>query len=246
MKRISSQIVVAIVCCILGFMVAYQFKMLTKYQKKQVDNKSASDITVENEMYKKEKTEMQKKIDELQGQIKKYEETAVNSTESNKEILNELERTRILIGSTDVEGPGLKIYIKPSTNNILGNNVEGKKITDQDLVLLVNELRFAGAEAIAINNNRVTSRTGIKLSGGANSFIMLDGQRKISQDEQIVILAIGNKELLSGGINFRDALNFIEAYREGQCEIKIEKSDKVSIPKSNMPIKFEYAKPVKK
>ena len=245
MKRVSSQIVVAIVCCILGFMLAYQFRMLTRYQKKPMDNKSASDITVENEMYKKEKTEMQKKIDELQGQIKKYEESAGNA-ENNQEIINELERTRMLIGSTDVEGPGIKIYIKPSTNAILGNNVQRKKITDQDLVLLINELRFAGAEAIAIKDYRVTARTGIKISGGgANSFIMLDEQRKISQDEQIVISAIGNKELLYGGLKFRDVLNFIDAFYEGQCVIDIEKFDKITIPKSNMSTKFEYAKPVK-
>lgn len=246
MKRVSSQIVVAIVCCILGFMLAYQFRMLTKYQKKQTDTKTASDITVENDMYKKEKVEMQKKVDELQAQIKKYEESAVSSNEPNKEVLNELERTRMLVGATDVEGPGINIYIKPITNTILGNNAERKKITDQDLVLLINELRFAGAEAISIKNYRVTSRTGIKISGGANPFIMLDEQRKISQDEQIVISAIGNKELLSGGINFRGALNFIDAYVEGQCEIKTEKSDKIKIPQSNMPVKFEYAKPVNK
>ena len=246
MKRISSQVIVALVCCILGFMLAYQFRMLTKYQKKQADNKSASDITVENEMFKKEKTEMQKKIDELQMQIKKYEEAAGSSNESNKQIVNELERTRMLVGETEVEGPGLNVYIKPISNIILGSNVEKKKITDQDLVLLINELRFAGAEAISINNYRITSRTGIKISGGANSFIVLDGQRKISQDEQITITAIGNKELLWSTISFRGALNIIPSYAQGDCEIKYEKSDKLKIPSSNMPMKFEYAKPVKK
>lgn len=245
MKRVSSQIIVATVCCILGFMIAYQFKMLTKYQNKQTNNKSAS-ITVENEMYKKEKTEMQKKIDELQVQMKKYEEASVSSTASNKEIINELDRTRMLIGSTDVEGPGLSIYIKPSTNAILGSNVERNKITDEDLVLIVNELRFAGAEAIAINDYRVTSRTGIKISGGNNPFILLDSLIKVSQDEQITITAIGSKELLYGAFSFRGALNIIPAYREGGCEIKYEKSDKIKILKSNMPTKFEYAKPVKK
>jgi len=245
MKRVGSQIIVAIVCCILGFMLAYQFRMLTKYQKKQTDNKSVSDITVENEMFKKEKTEMQKKIDELQGQIKKYEVAAGSSNESNKQIVNELEKTRMLIGETDVEGPGLNVYIKPSTNVILGSNVEKKKITDQDLVLIINELRFAGAEAIAINKYRVTSRTGIKISGGSNPFIVLDNQTKVSQDEQITISAIGSKELLYSAFSFRGALNIIPSYAEGDCEIKYEKSDKIKIMKSNMPIKFEYAKPVK-
>jgi len=83
------------------------------------------------------------------------------------------------------------------------------------------------------------------MSGGGIPFIMLDGH-KISQDEQIIISAIGNKDLLRGALSFKDVLNFIDAYVEGQCDIKPEESDKITILKSNMPIKFEYAKPVKK
>jgi len=240
MRRIGSQIIVAAVCCILGFMLTYQFKMLTKYQTKSNVTKSSTDITAEIEMYKKEKGEMQKKIDELQGQIKSYEEAAVKGTESSKEILEELERSRMLTGATDVEGPGLIVYVKPPTDEILGSNIQKKKISDYELVLIINELRFAGAEAIAINGYRVTSRTGIKISGGANSYITLDGKQKVSQDETITITAIGKKDVLNGTITFKGALNFIESWK-----VSCEKSDKIKIAKSNMPIKFEYAKPVK-
>jgi len=241
MRRIGSQIIVAVVCCILGFMLTYQFKMLTKYQKKENVTKSATDITVEIEMYKKEKTEMQKKIDELQGQIKSYEEAAVKGTESSKEILAELERSRMLTGATDVEGPGLIIYLKPDTSDILGSNIQKKKITDFDLVLIINELRFAGAEAIAVNGYRVTSRTGIKITGGVNTYITLDGKQKVSQDETITITAIGKKELLNGALSFKGTLSFMDP----ASKVDYEKSDKIKIAKSNMPIKFEYAKPVK-
>lgn len=237
MKKLGSQVTVAIVCCILGFMLAYQFKLLTKYKINPDIPAKSTDITVEVEQYKKEKDELKKQVDELDAQIKKYESAAANRNDISKEVLEELENTRTLIGANDVKGPGLIIYLTPENN--FGSSTVREEITDQHIAYIINELRFAEAEAIAVNDIRITSRTGIK-SGSNNSYILINEQ-KISPTKPIIITAIGDKELLYKGLSFQGLF----ADFKGICSVKLEKSDNIKIPKYTKPYKYEYAKPVK-
>ena len=69
---------------------------------------------------------------------------------------------RLEVGDVAASGPGITVVVSPST---LGN-AEGD-ITDEDLQILVNGLWYAGAEAIAINGERIGSLTGIHFADGA-------------------------------------------------------------------------------
>lgn len=234
MKK-GSQISVALVCGILGFMLSYQFRSIIRQEKNlNLTKRNTSDVTVEIEQYKKDKTELEKKVDELQKQTKKYEDSAASKSESTKNILKELENTRALTGSTDVKGPGIVLYLNPG-NNIFGSNPEDR-ITDKHLVYIINELRFAGAEAIAINGIRVINRTGIRNAG---NYILVNDE-KISPNSRITIEAIGNKDLLYGTLDFPEA--FVDF--KGICDVKYEKSDNIKIKKYTKVYKYEYAKPV--
>ena len=56
MRKLTSQISMALVCGILGFMLAYQFKVLMKQENTfNLSRENGTDITVEIEQYKKEK-----------------------------------------------------------------------------------------------------------------------------------------------------------------------------------------------
>lgn len=113
MKK-TSQISIALVCAILGFMLSYQFKSIVKQEKTlNITSKSSEDVTVEIDQYKKEKVELEKKVDELQGKLKDYENKASSKSDATKNLIKELETTRLLIGNTNVEGPGVVNIFKP-------------------------------------------------------------------------------------------------------------------------------------
>ncbi|MCT8976071.1 DUF881 domain-containing protein [Clostridium sp. CX1] len=235
MGKIKAQVSVAIVCAILGFMLAYQFKVLMKQDKTlNFTNKSSTDVTVEIEQYKKQKSELEKKVQELQDQIKSYEKAAAGKSDATKNLLKELDDTRLLTGITDVKGQGITIYLTPDSK-IFGTT--GEQITDKHLVYLVNELRFAGAEAIAINDIRVVSKTGIRNAG---SYILINDE-KISPSRRIVIQAIGDKNLLYSAMSFPEVFTDFK----GLCDVKFDKVDDIVIKKYNKAYKFEYAKPIK-
>jgi len=68
----------------------------------------------------------------------------------------------VLASSAAVEGPGIVITTANSQDGL-----EAGRITDRDLQVLVNGLWYAGAEAVAVNDNRVGTLTSIRTAGDA-------------------------------------------------------------------------------
>ena len=238
MKKFRSQISIGIICVLLGFMITYQFKMISKQNAAEEPNKNTPEIITENEQLKKSKVEMQKKIDELDAKTKEYETAAGGIDEQSKLLSKDLDETRILTGGTEVEGEGMIIYITPKSN-IFGSSTDDQLIDDKDLVHIVNELNAADAEAISINDIRLTSRSGIRNAGNA---IIINDER-ISYNKRVTIKAIGRKDILESAISFPGA---IPQELSQTCDISMEKSSKVIIAKYNKTYKFEFAKPIEK
>ena len=61
MKKSTAQISIAIVCALLGFLLAYQFKLLSKNNDGTTENYNKNDIITEIDSLKKEKEELQNK-----------------------------------------------------------------------------------------------------------------------------------------------------------------------------------------
>lgn len=238
MKKIKSQLSIAVVCAILGFMTAYQFKLIYKQNTNIDPQKQNAEILLENEQLRKEKEEYLNKLAELEKKIAEYENSAASRDEQSKWLLNALKESRLLTGSTDVEGAGIIMYITPKSN-IFGNNFEVQPINDMDLVTIVNELNSADAEAVSINDIRLTSTSGIRNAG--NSILIND--ERISYNDKVTIKAIGNVELLEHALSFPGN---IPAMLREFCDIEWETYEKINIPKVKYTVEFKYAKPVDK
>ena len=77
------------------------------------------------------------------------------------------QNTRLETGDVGASGPGITVVASPST---LGN--DDGEISDYDLQILVNGLWYAGAEAVAINGERIGTLTGIHV--GPNGTININ------------------------------------------------------------------------
>lgn len=237
MKKITSQISIGIVCMLLAFMITYQLKTVMKQNEALDDNKNVAQITVQIDSLKKQKESLEQKVNELQTQIKKYEDAASNNDTVSKEIIKKLEDTRILTGSVDVEGEGVIVYLTPSNDFFAGNTPT--RIQDLDIVMIVNELNAADAEAISVNDIRVTARTGIR---NASNYITINEDR-IPVSKRITIKAIGKK------LNLKSALEFpgvLDSFKGTDIKAEYKEADDIKIYKTNVNLKFKYAKPIKK
>ncbi len=133
----------------------------------------------------------------------------------------------MLAGTTPVTGPGVVLTIT-DPNGLL---------TYDALIDIVQELRDAGAEAVAVNGNRV---------GVATAFAERDG--KVTVEGQVLappyrVTAIGQPATLEGGLKIPggavDAVSTVKGVR-----VVVDKQARVDLPALVRPPEFDAAKPV--
>jgi uncharacterized protein YlxW (UPF0749 family) len=206
MDKKISQISIAIVCLFLGFILTYEFKLL-KSDKIFSNNEYAkgTEISEELETVKKQKNELKIKNNELKTQLKNYQDNITDDQELKNQIDKEIANSNLLLGFNPIEGAGITVTITP-TGSTIGEASVNSLVDDEILLYIVNELRFAGAEAIAINDKRITAQSGIK-SIDTNTILIDD--EKISPKVRIEISAIGDKVKLQSALSFAGVIEGI-------------------------------------
>lgn len=139
-------------------------------------------------------------------------------------IEEQLKKNEILLGTTNIYGEGIILTIN-----------DGSDITHQeDIVVLFDEIKNAGAEAIAINEKRITNSSYIYCDGNV---ILVDGQKI---QAPFIIKAIGNKSSLSVAL-LRNK-GYVEILEKAGLEVNIEEKEKIDIPRCSKDIFEEYEK----
>ncbi len=108
---------------------------------------------------------------------------------TDPQLLAQLKQLQILEGTQAVEGAGIQISIDDRSKKVFF------PIRTDDIATMINTLKFAGAEAISINGQRIIGQTAVVLSG--NSAIFVNGV-PINRAEGIPyeLSAIGNQDTL--------------------------------------------------
>ncbi|MGQ0843900.1 MAG: DUF881 domain-containing protein [Sporichthyaceae bacterium] len=110
---------------------------------------------------------------------------ALALTEAGSAAGSELERLALLAGTTAVRGPGIRVVVDDAPNSSVRGEGSSGRIRDSDLQRLLNGLWLAGAEAVSINNQRLTTLTAVRSAGDA----ILVAYRPLSPPYEV--LAIG-------------------------------------------------------
>lgn len=235
MKKVGSQLVVAGVCALLGFLLAYQFKLLNKTSGQ---GEYTSDIIEEVDALKREKEELIQQNKKISDELKALEDAAAKEGEVEKEIKKQLHTARMRLGLVDVKGPGVEIVIKPKTT-IFGTTTDSTKdLGENEIVYLVNLLWYARSEAISVNGIRVTPQMGIKDSGGK---IWIGNAAQISPKDKIVIKAIGNKTIIEKALEFPETTNYRNL---ASYDLQYTTKDEIIIEKSNVSPTSDYITPI--
>jgi uncharacterized protein YlxW (UPF0749 family) len=150
----------------------------------------------------------------------------------------QLEDAYMNAGLVRLTGPGIRIVLDDSTqdrNEEYGNYV----IHEEYLRNLINILWNGGAEAIAVNDQRITAHTEIFCSG---AFIQINGTRQMPP---YTIVAIGDQNHLKSALQFY----FWDKLGEYQQQYGITR--KLDIPKEPLTVPaakqytYHFAEPVK-
>ncbi|TWP36800.1 DUF881 domain-containing protein [Leekyejoonella antrihumi] len=134
-------------------------------------------------------------INELQRQITAYQNQALKHVHRSDQS-TQLSRLAVLTGAVAVKGPGLNLSIddaKGADTDAQGNprtdSSSDGRVTSSDMQIIVNGLWQSGAEAMAINGQRLTAETAIRFAGEA----ILVNFRPLSPPYTITAVGAGNE-----------------------------------------------------
>lgn len=105
---------------------------------------------------------------QLRAAITELEEAGEGGAAVTQELNRRLEEARIAAGLTPLTGPGLVIRLDDSTIALPAEgNDRDYLVSGRDVLTVVEELWLAGAEAVAVNAERVAAGTAIVDIGGS-------------------------------------------------------------------------------
>ena len=178
-------------------MVALGFLLVVAYQQTVADAPAATKARaalVEQVQQRRADTDtLQTRADQLGSDV-----SALREKELGGAAVAELRDLESATGLSAVRGNGAKITLRDgptSVNPVTGDRNTVAQVKDTDLQLATNALWSLGAEAIAINGQRLTATSTIRQAGEA---ILVDF-RPVSTPYQVI--AIGPDDLAK---NFRD------------------------------------------
>ncbi|MGP3991668.1 DUF881 domain-containing protein [Streptomyces sp. 3N207] len=187
--------------------------------------------------------ELQGDVDKLRSSVERQQRKALQKHGDERG-----RTTALLSGATAVEGPGLKLVVDDAEDAESGDgdgprNTDGfsdtGRIRDRDLQRVVNGLWAAGAEAVSINGQRLTSRSAIRAAGDA---ILVDNKPLVPP---YTLLAIGPGKQFSR--TFQDSVDGQYLYvlhKDYGARTSISVQDKVRLPAAPSLI-LRTAKPVR-
>lgn len=139
----------------------------------------------------------------------------------------QLKALSVLAGTVPVYGPGLTLVVHDAAEAVRYDN----------LLDAVQELRDAGAEALAINDQRVGVASALSARDGR---VLLDGT-PLSAPYRIV--AVGQATTLEGGLKIPGGvLDTLGALRGVRAEV--QRSARLDLPALARPPAFKVARPV--
>jgi uncharacterized protein YlxW (UPF0749 family) len=111
---------------------------------------------------------LKQQILELRADIGDLEATGEGGAAVTQALNRQLEDARIAAGLVALTGPGLVIQLSDSDVPVPPDgNARDYLVSGQDVRIVVEELWLAGAEALAVNGERVTNATAIVDIGGS-------------------------------------------------------------------------------
>lgn len=225
--KITVVITIAIACFALTTVMFMQFKIVNQTDITSIETMREEELRAELANWKQMYKEAEEQYSEKTAKLEEYKEKEQSSEESSELVKNELVQTNMYLGKTDVQGEGIVITIKDI------NSEDVQPISSEDLLIIVDYLKLAGAEAISINEERIINMSDIVDVN--NSIIYINQQRILSP---YVIKAIGNSTNLESTLLGNGG--YVEQLRNIGFDISIDKNNKVTIPKYSKEIVHKY------
>ena len=222
-------IVAGIVALVLVTSMFIQVRTINESKELDLEGLREDELKTQIATYKSKYEETMEQYNSNKNKIAEYT-TAINENKETTEILDqELEQAKTLLGLTDVTGQGVIVTLTDTQEALY-------TYTADDLLQLINELKYAGAEAISINDNRIINLTDIAMISDS-LIVMNGGKNRISSP--YVIKAIGDPKYLISILSIKNS-GYIDQMEANGMKIEVEEKNNIEIKAYSGEISSKY------
>lgn len=218
-----SQLIVAVVAALLGFLVVVQLR--AQAGGGGLASLTSQDLTLLVANLNTRNDQLRSEIVALERQLDDLEVGGSRGTSSINESRATLARIRVWSGLDPVQGDGVTVTVR--------GGVSAAVLED-----LVNELRNAGAEAVAIGDVRVVP--GTVVGGGGGAALSVDDERL---GDPFTIRAIGSPESLTGSLTRAGGLVAQVAATHPEATLEVEPTDAMVLPATTRSLVPSHGRP---
>jgi uncharacterized protein YlxW (UPF0749 family) len=215
-----------VMAALLSFVVVSQVRQKANFRD-QLNTESEGDLARILSSLSSESSSLQQELARLKVDLANLQNSTQTDGTATAEAEAKLNALQVLAGTVPVSGPGLEMRIDDSQHQLKFAHI----------VDAVQELRDAGAEALAINDRRIGVATAF---GSADGQITMDNK---SLGAPYVLKAIGPASTMEGGLKIPGgAIDTIDAL-DG-ATVQLTRSGSLTLAAVEEPLTFRAARPV--
>lgn len=209
MSRRISHMTLTILAFLLGFLMMAQSQAYRLTSKARASGSTADQSIILSSLVEAN-AELRAEINTLEAQLDSYR--SAGSSGLLEPLVEELNRIKMVNGLVEVSGPGITVRISGPLNAL-------------NLQDLVNELRNAGAEAIALNGERLVLRSAVTVDD--QGWLTVDDARLASP---YVFEAVGDSKTLETALLRSGGLIAVLEHSHTDLQVDISRTDKLVLP----------------
>lgn len=185
----TARLVVVLGALVAGFLIASG--LAAGHRAAEVGDARHDDLVALVEQRRARGEELARELDAVQAQVADAQDEAGRGLPLLSAQVAEAET---LAGVTPLEGPGVVVTLADAGERCTSDAAEDCRILDSDVQSAVNTLHGAGAEAVAVNGERVIATTAIRSAG---STVLVNYR---VQTGPYVVEAVGDAAALERGV----------------------------------------------
>jgi uncharacterized protein YlxW (UPF0749 family) len=222
MRRLRNQVTIAIVSFVLGLLVVTQLR--AQAAGSGLGGMSSQDLTVFVANLNAGLDQRRQEIASLERDLSTLSANQDRGVVSLGQVRDELASIRAYAGLDPVDGPGVTVTVD--------GPIDGPTVED-----LINELRGAGAEAIAVDGIRFVA--GSVVTGGPGD-VVVEGT---TLDEPFEVSAIGGAETLTGTLTRSGGIVAQVAATSPDVSLTVTPVTRLELPASDRDLVPRHGQP---
>jgi uncharacterized protein YlxW (UPF0749 family) len=236
-RKLQHSLVLLVPAVLFGLLVTLQWR--TQSERSELSVRYNAPLIDAAGALQKEQNELKTQLAELRGRLDEIQRNASSQSGAARELQARLDELKASAGLTPESGDGVVVQLDDARNvSVSAREIDKSICHATDLTDILNTAWKGGAQAIAVNDERVVNSSSVYCVG---STIMVNGTL---MSPPFNIAAIGPQNSLLGAFDDPNQLQDIKQRRDVQgLGFRVSRARAIHVPAFSGALNVRYAEP---